>query len=179
MSKKDKTPTVDEMLDNFKHYIDTSLSCLALGCRNVIISRVVDLMEAARRDALAETTVDVESLRNEIIDEMIDRVNELRHVEPTKAEVAAEKEENDFKLRVDNANNVIATLKANTVIHSVKKVVRKVKGGYKIYFHIVLTSVPYALVHRARVNALADITKTFPQANITSSSNYSFTVAEY
>lgn len=179
MSKKDKTPTADEMLDNFKHYLNTSLECLSQGCRNVIFSRVVDLMEAARRDALAETKLDVESLRNEIIDEMIDRANELRHVEPTKAEVAAEKEEDDFKLRVDNANNVIAMLRANSAIYSAKKVVRKVKGGFKIYFHIVLTSFPFGYIRRARANALADITKSFPRANITSSSNYTFTVAEY
>lgn len=179
MSKKDKTPTADEMLNNFKHYIDTSLSCLALGCRNVIISRVVDLMEAARRDALAETTVDVESLRNEIIDEMIDRANELRHVEPTKAEVAKEKEEDDLKLRLDNANEVVATLKANTAIYSAKKKVRKVKGGSKIYFHIVLKGSAVFNLHRTRLNVIADINKIFPQANITSVNGYCFTVAEY
>lgn len=179
MNKK-KLPTADEMLDNFKHYLNESLGCLSQGCRADIFRRVVDCVEAARRDALAETKLDVKSLRNEIIDEMIDQVNELRHTEPTKADVAKEKEDDDLKLRLDNANEVIAMLRAIRTIYSVKKKVRKVKGGSKIYFHIVLKGSEVVNFHTARQNVVANINKIFPRATITSVVNGCyFTVAEY
>lgn len=175
MSKKDGKLTSDETFEQFKHYINTSLECLSQGCRNVILNRVVDCMEAARRDALAE--VDVESIRNEIIDDMIDRANELRFVEPTKEEFIKEQEELSVQQRKEAILKVIKNFQKLFPIRLASLKKRKLKSGYKWYIELVSNNTSFELPKNDIIKCLRQ--NGLPNANMTSGGRSRIIIAEF